>query len=107
MLDRNDHLTRAKQNEILASQLNADHGVSVDWAVTMIFYSARHTKFLEGQNRCRANATEQISKYISGSGPVRDICRRFGAFSLVVLTRPDADPPTARFEDGLCDERVR
>ena len=52
MPDRNDHLTRAKQNEILASKLNADIGVSVDWAVTMIFYAALHyvDAFLAGKN---------------------------------------------------------
>jgi hypothetical protein len=50
--DRNEHLTRARQTESLASSLNANLGVVVDWAITMLFYAALHyvDAYLAGKN---------------------------------------------------------
>lgn len=52
MPDRAQHLERAAGNEDLARSLNLDEGLEVDWAVTMIFYSALHyiDSFLAGKN---------------------------------------------------------
>jgi len=37
-----EHLTRAEQNEKLALSLDTSSGISVDWAITMLFYAALH-----------------------------------------------------------------
>ena len=52
MPQRHQHLSRAEQTEQLALALDRDRPVCVDWAVTMLFYSALHyiDAFLTGKN---------------------------------------------------------
>lgn len=42
MPTRDDHLRRAEQNETFARSLNLDENFNVDWAITLLFYSALH-----------------------------------------------------------------
>jgi uncharacterized protein (UPF0332 family) len=50
--DRNQHLLRAEGNESLARSQNLNDSLEVDWAITMLFYSALHyiDGFLAGKN---------------------------------------------------------
>ena len=52
MPQREQHLTRATENEALALGLNRKSGVCIDWAITMLFYSALHwiDAYLAGKN---------------------------------------------------------
>ena len=42
MPQRHEHLLRAQEDEALAHSLDLNRGVCVDWAITMLFYSALH-----------------------------------------------------------------
>lgn len=42
MPNRQEHIARARDNEKLAYTLDLETGLGVDWAITMLFYSALH-----------------------------------------------------------------
>ena len=52
MPDKLQHLERARGNESLVRSLDLEDGIQVDWAITMLFYSALHyiDSFLAGKN---------------------------------------------------------
>jgi hypothetical protein len=76
--DRNQHLTRAKENEEFARTLDLSQTLQVDWAVTMLFYSALHyvDAFLAGKHKHPRDHEARDSE-VENNGSLTDIYRDY------------------------------
>ncbi len=66
---RNEHITRADQNEQFARSLDLTDGFKVDWAITLLFYSALHyvEAYLSIKGHSRDHATRDTEIQTNGS----------------------------------------
>ena len=73
-----EHLARAAENEGLALSIGRQYGCSVDWAITMLFYSALHhiDAYLAGKNMHPLNHEKRDGE-IENNGSLADIFKPY------------------------------
>ena len=75
---KDEHLNRATDNETLARSLDLDKPVCVDWAITILFYSALHyiDAYLAGKLQHPPDHTARDSQ-VSSNASLADIYRDY------------------------------
>ena len=101
MPDFQQHLLRAKQNEVLARELPKVDGFYVDWAITVLFYSALHyiDAYLAGKNKHPRNHQVRDEE-VEANGAISDIFEDYRRLKDMSRSAPYqiADYPVAKFD---------